>query len=276
MTCREVEREVVWYPTGSGLAPEAAEHIAGCERCQYLAQVFDECHQVSIPSADRLRSIEAAILRNLTPVQPLAPPSVFLTCLALVFLAVVTVGFLLLGTNGWQALGIRQRVAVFTPLAACAGALAMCLVRLMAPGSKHVASPVLLSIGTLLILAVDFVAVFHPHQESTFVPIGLVCLETGLACAVPAAVLFWLFLRRGAILSPGLTGATAGGLAGLVGLTVLQVQCPNVNVYHILVWHLGTALLSGVGGFALGRLWDLRRNGFRLPGEVMDGSGFNR
>jgi hypothetical protein len=274
MTCREMEGIVVSYPTASEVAPEAAEHIAECERCRLLVRAFDERRQASIPSTDRMKHIEAVILRNLTPVQPLAPASVFFTALALAFLAAVTVG--LLGSNGWRGLSILQRIAVFTPLAAGTGTLALALVRLMVPGSKHVLSPVLLSIGVLIVLVVDIAIVFHPQQESDFVPIGLQCLKTGLACAVPAAVLFWLLLRRGAILSPGLTGATAGGLAGLVGLVVLQVRCPNVNADRILVWHLGAALLSVVSGFALGRLSDLRRNRFKQGREVMDGSGFGK
>ena len=83
---------------------------------------------------------------------------------------------------------------------------------------------------------------------------GLLCLEIGLACAIPAAALLWLVLRRGAILSPVLTGATAGALAGLSGLTVLEVFCPNLNKYHILVWHLGAVLASIIGCLAIGLL----------------------
>jgi hypothetical protein len=87
----------------------------------------------------------------------------------------------------------------------------------------------------LLLPVLVFEAIFHRQQQSGFVPTGLMCLRTGLARAVPAAVLLWLLLRRGAILSPGQTGATAGGLAGLVGLMALEIRCPNLDSYHILV-----------------------------------------
>jgi hypothetical protein len=63
--------------------------------------------------------------------------------------------------------------------------------------------------------------------------------------------LTWLWLRRGAAQSPKLMGATIGGFAGLIGVTVLEVHCPNLNLYHILVWHLGVLLLSALGGLAL-------------------------
>ena len=106
----------------------------------------------------------------------------------------------------------------------------------------------------MLLLALIIVIVFDSREEPSFVSAGLTCLRTGLTFAVPAAVLFWLLLRRGAILSPGLTGTIAGGLAGLVGWMVLDVRCPNLNLYHILAWHWGAALLAMLGGLALGRL----------------------
>ncbi len=155
-------------------------------------------------------------------------------------------------------LNIFQKIVVFLPMAAGAGLLALSLVRLMAPGSKHAVSPARSSIGVLLSLALVIATVFPSQGESGFVPAGLRCLRTGLACAVPAAVLFWSLLRRGAILSPGLTGTIAGGLAGLVGLMVLEVRCPNLGLYHILVWHWGLTLLAMLGGLALGGLWNRR------------------
>lgn len=254
MTCREMDGLVISYSSTPGLGLDAVEHIAGCEHCRRLVQAFDESRRASPPSAERMKSIEAALLGSLTPVRSLASASAFFIAFVLVFLAAVTAGSLLLGTNGWRVLGISQKVAMFAPLATCAGLLAFSLVRLMVPGSKHVMYPALLSIGGLLLLVVVIATAFHPHPESGFVPTGLICLRAGLMCAVPAAALYWLILRRGANLSPGLTGATAGGLAAVAGLMVLQVRCPNLNGYHILVWHWGVALLAISGGLALGRL----------------------
>jgi hypothetical protein len=48
-----------------------------------------------------------------------------------------------------------------------------------------------------------------------------------------------MLLSQGAMLSPKLIGAAAGGFAGLVGLSVLEINCSNLNVYHIVVWHSG-------------------------------------
>ena len=47
-------------------------------------------------------------------------------------------------------------------------------------------------------------------------------------------------------------GALAGALAGLSGLALLEIFCPNLNRYHILVWHLGAALTSTIVGILAG------------------------
>jgi len=172
----------------------------------------------------------------------------------------VGVGSVLLGTDGWRALGTFQKLGVFPPLAVCAGAVACSLIRLIVPGSRHTISPARVPAGVLSLLAVVFASIFHWRQESGFFSTGLGCLRIGLACAVPASTLLWLFLRRGVVLSPGLTGATAGGLAGLVGLSLLEIRCPNLNASHILIWHLCVTLLAMAGGLVIGRVSDLRRN----------------
>ena len=66
---------------------------------------------------------------------------------------------------------------------------------------------------------------FHRQLQSGFVP-------TGLACVVPAAssVLVTLAARSHSL--SRLDGATAGGLAGLVGLMALEVRCPNLDGYQ--------------------------------------------
>jgi hypothetical protein len=250
MTCRDIEDVIIT----TTLAPDAAEHVAECEQCRHLVWLFGGSGQAPPPSADQIRRIEAAILRGLTPVRPLASQSALFSAFALVFLAVVGGGSWVLGTDGWRALSVLQRMAIFASAAACSGLLALSLVRLMAPGSEHIISPTRLSIAVLPLLGLVIATVFHSRDEYGFVSAGLTCLRIGLTCAVPGAVLFWLLLRRGAILSPGLTGTIAGGLAGLGGLMVLEVQCPNLNLFHILAWHWGVALLAMLGGLALGRL----------------------
>jgi hypothetical protein len=210
--------------------------------------------------ANRYRRGRQLLLRDLAPVAPIAPERVLLAALALIFLAAAGIESVLLGTNGWRVLDTLQAFTVLLPLAAFAGVVAWSLSRLMVPGSRHTISPAWLPIGVLSSLAIVFASLFHWRREPNFVSTGLSCLGISLACAVPAAALFWLFLRRGAILSPSLAGATAGGLAGLVSLMVLEVRCPDLKAFHILTWHLGATLFARAGGSVIGRVSKLRRH----------------
>jgi hypothetical protein len=252
VTCHEMDGVIGLHSRSSELPPEAAEHIAGCECCRRLVRVLGEKLDAPAPSAGQLKHIQAAMVENLKAVRPLAPSRIFLFAFALIFMAVVAVGSFQLGAYGWGVLSALQKIVVFATLAIGAGLLAISMVRQMAPGSKHVISPTLLPIGILVLLILVMAALFQSQEESAFVQDGLWCLRTGLTYSIPGAFLFWLLLRRGAILSPKLVGATAGGFAGLIGATVLEIHCPNLNRYHILVWHVGAVLLSALGGVALG------------------------
>ena len=252
MTCREMDGVINLRSGSSNLPPEAAEHVVGCECCRRLVRVLERHPEASAPSESRLQQIQAAMLRDLKPVRPLAPSRVYLSAFALIFLVVVAASSLQLGANGWVVLSVSQKLAVFAALATSAGLLALSMVGQMAPGSKHAISPISFLVGILVLLLLVMAGLFRLHEESEFIPNGLICLKSGLMYSIPGAFLLWLLARRGAILSPKLIGATAGGFAGLIGLTVIEVHCPNLNRYHILVWHGGVILLSALGGFALG------------------------
>ena len=154
MTCREMDWIITSSSPSSGFPPEAAEHIAECDRCWRLVGILDENCPSSLPSGIQLERIAATLSKDLAPVQPLARARVFLVGLALVFLVSVALGSWLLGTNGWRQLGTVQKIAVLVPQSACAGLLASSLVRLMVPGSTHPISPTLLPVGVLSLLVV--------------------------------------------------------------------------------------------------------------------------
>jgi hypothetical protein len=200
---------------------------------------------------DRLKQIEAALIADLKPVRPLASTDVYFAAFAGIFVAVCIVGRYMAGERGWHALSELQKLAVFVPLIATSALLAFSLVRQMRPAAKHVRASALLSVIVFVLLLPIIAVLFHPVQESAFVQNGLVCFRTGMVFAIPAAMLFSLLVLRGAALSPLLTGATAGGLAGLVGLAVLEIHCPNLNVYHIVVWHVSVVLVCMIAGFIL-------------------------
>ena len=201
-----------------------------------------------------LRPIRATILADLRPVRPLPPERFFLLGVLLVFAAIVGAGCGLIGMRGWAALDAVQKIAVFTPLIASSMLLAIAAVRGMAPGRANVRSLAIAAGAAFAVLIGSIAVVFAPHLERHFVAHGLTCLTTGLEFSIPTAVVFAAIFSRGAMLSPALAGAASGGLAGLVGLTVLEFHCPNLNQEHILVWHIAVVLISACAGLAAGRL----------------------
>jgi hypothetical protein len=129
---------------------------------------------------------------------------------------------------------------------------AFSLARAYVPGSRVLAPVERWVPGLLAILAAIFALVFEAHPETAFVETGLVCLRIGLECAGAVGVIAWLVARRGAALNPVAAGALSGALAGLSGLALLEIFCPNLNEYHVLVWHLGSVMASAAMGTAIG------------------------
>lgn len=252
MTCKDLEAVLNSRTGGLALPPEAAEHVASCPRCRALIRLLDKGPEVLRPSESRLKAIRASVIQDLKPVRPLAPSGILLAAFAINFAALATVGSIQLHAYGWRVLDPLQKAVVFTGLALGACVLAVSMVRQMRPGGRHLVSPALLLIAVLVLQVAGMAAMFHVREEFTFVSRGLFCLSSGLKYAIPGGLLSWLILRRGAGLAPKLMGATAGGFAGLIGVTVLEVHCPNLGLYHILVWHVGVLLLSALGGVALG------------------------
>jgi hypothetical protein len=266
VTCRDMDDVISSHAGDSVLEPQSAAHLIKCERCRSLTHLLDEfaVGDQPDPSESQLRRIETNIVTSLKPVRPLPPSSIFLFACAIIFFCVAAAGAFLLGMNGWHALTVGKRIAVFMTLAASAVLLVVSVVRQMVPGSKHAIAPATLPFAILVALMLMMAATFRSRQNSAFIAGGLMCMKNGLTYAVPAAFLLWLTLRRGAILFPKLMGAAAGGLAGLIGLSVLEVNCPNLNVFHILVWHGGVVLISSLGGALVGAVAEsIDRSGSR-------------
>jgi hypothetical protein len=253
VTCRDMDDVIISRSGDSVLEPQPAEHLIHCERCRGLTSLLDKANDGLQPSENLLRRIQANILEDLTPIQPLAPSRIFFFDCPIILLSVVAVGALLLGMNGWAALSIEQRIAVFVPLAASTVLLTMSMVRQMVPGSKHIFAPAALLVAILVVLMMALAVTFRSQPESALLASGVTCMKNGLTYSMPAGfLLWWLIVRRGAILYPKLVGAVAGALAGLAGLSVLEVNCPNLNVFHILVWHGGVVAVGSLGGGLLG------------------------
>jgi hypothetical protein len=251
MTCRDID-DLIISPGNPVRTQEADEHLLECGDCRTLMSVLHEGEESVTSPAIQLRRIQARIVENLKPVRPLAPSRFFLFLCATIFLCIVAIGATPFGMSGWGALSIAQRIAVFATLAASAALLAISMIGQMVPGSKYALAPGVLPIGVLAVLMIVLAAMFHPQEERAFVANGLTCMRTGLTYSIPAAFLFWLLVRRGASLYLKLIGAAAGALAGLIGLSVLEINCSNLNVFHILVWHWGSVLIGPVAGALIG------------------------
>ncbi len=205
--------------------------------------------QLAVP-ADKLRQIESAVVADLKPVRPLAPAGVYFAAFAGIFVAACAISSrYILGEHGWEALSNLQRSLVFAPLVAAAALLVFSVVRQMTPAGKYSRVTALWAAGVFLLMLLLMTFLFHPEPEADFAFDAWVCFRAGMLFAVPTGVLFWLLLWRSAALSPALTGATAGGLAGLAGLAVLEFHCPNLNLYHIVVAHVSVTLTCALAGF---------------------------
>jgi len=80
---------------------------------------------------------------------------------------------------------------------------------------------------------------------------GVACLTAGLLHAIPAAIASWLLLRRGFAVNPTSAGMVAGTLAGLAGVTMLELHCANLRAIHVMAWHVAVVPVSAVAGALL-------------------------
>jgi fructose-specific phosphotransferase system IIC component len=111
----------------------------------------------------------------------------------------------------------------------------------------------LLGAGSLTLSTV-FALLFRDYQTIDFIPRGIACLTAGLVAAVPTALAIWFVMRRGFTVNPVTAGMIAGTLAGLAGITMLELHCPNFEVFHVMLWHTAVVLVSGAAGAILGKL----------------------
>ncbi|HWB97785.1 MAG TPA: NrsF family protein, partial [Bryobacteraceae bacterium] len=58
-------------------------------------------------------------------------------------------------------------------------------------------------------------------------------------------------------------GVAAGAFAGLAGIGMLELHCPNLAAMHVMVWHVAVLVVSGILGGLAG--WLIRRFDNRPP-----------
>lgn len=253
MSCDDLDRLRAESPGSSsaGWLREAQQHLESCERCSQLQALLDSSPPADFPQALQ-DSIEAAILPHLQPVSLL--PSALRVTVALLLCSIVVIAAAnwRLGLAGWRARSSLQASLDFGLLGVSVLMLANILAHQMAPGSRRRPAVWLcLAIPVVALLAVD-ASLFSDIWKPDFLRLALSCWEIGVTCAAITAPLFWVVLRRGFSLNPVSHGATTGLLAGLVGVTVLEIYCPYLDRLHISAAHIGAAVTSALAGAALG------------------------
>lgn len=250
MNCERATKSLAESGRGAP-GPELRRHLEECVECREFAAYFDG-RTGAAPGAAVIERIEKGVTGDLKPVKALPPSGYFFAAFAAIFLAIAASGVAWMRAYGFDAMSRGQRAAIFATLGASAALLAYSLVVQMVPGGRNRVRPALVPVGLFVIASLVVAAIFQIRSEAHFVANGVACLKAGVLVAIPAAILFWTILRRGAILTPRATGAAVGMLAGLVGTSVLEMHCPNLNMWHILIWHLAPALVGAVAGLALG------------------------
>jgi hypothetical protein len=231
-----------------------------------------EIDEILRKAAVRVPDVEAALLKRVADsiqpamrqVRPLPPTWVLAGGLVLICAAVALAGAARAGFNGFEKMNLLERALVFSTLGVLAWVAGTEFVNEMIPGSRRrISAGGLLGLGSV-VLVVVFALLFHDYHTEHFVSVGFVCLVTGVLHAIPAGLLSWLVLRRGFAVKFVSAGVVAGTLAGLAGVGLLELHCPNFQAMHILVWHTAVLVVSAALGALVGRaqrfsVRDLRR-----------------
>ena len=253
MSCDDLDRLRAESPlSGSSDWPEEARrHLESCARCARLQALLDGPSPVDFPESLQSR-IEAAILPALRPVSPL--PGVWRVAAALLLGAILVIAAAnwRLGVEGWDARSGVQFAVDFSLLGISGVALSNLLAQQMMPGSRYRAAVWVWLAAPLVALLAAVASLYGDQFKPDCVAWAMNCLKIGTACAACSAPLFWLALRRGFSLHPIAQGAAAGLLAGLVGVTVLEIYCPYLDRFHIFVSHIGAAVIAALAGAAFG------------------------
>ena len=211
------------------------------------------------PDSAAIARAKNSLPGSLAPVRPIGSLLLFVCLFVAAFAAIALCGALTFGIRGLPLLSIVRRAVIFPVVLAGAGIAAIASAREMRPAGGTRISPVALAIGVLAPLAA-FTLLFQDYNFQNFVPEGVRCLLAGLACAIPAAILIFLLLRRGFILDYRAAGLAAGTLAGLAGIGMLELHCPILKAPHILFWHVAVVWVSGIGGWVAGWIAQLNRD----------------
>jgi hypothetical protein len=224
-------------------------------------------HKVDGAVLDR---VTASIGASMRPVRPMAPLWRLALVLLLTSTAVALIGAWSFSMYGIQKLSVGEVGAIFPALAIFTWLAALVSVAAVTPGGSRWKNPMIMEpvmnnpAMLLLVVIVCFLALdaifFHDYGMDYFARQGIPCLRAGLMIAAPTQLASWLMLRRGFAVNPTAAGLAAGTLAGLTGLTMLEIHCPNFHAMHVMVWHTAVIPVSALVGVLL---WIGERSRFK-------------
>lgn len=273
MNCQDIGRELMSRRLRSlRLTSEAEQHVNDCKRCQDLLGALDlpgtgaDAPAPGSPASGAGWYTSSAIetmLTDLHPVQAVAQDR-FSIGFAGIFILVTALGVYRLGPRALAVMSPVQAGGMFLALAISAGLIIWSLVRQMFPGRLLVISPRILPVALAISLALLIGLLFTVRYDPHFWAASWFCIKNGSVLAILAAVPLWLLLRRGTIISPRLTGPSTGFLAGLAGMSAIEIHCPNLDMWHILVSHLGIPVFGAGAGLVAGTIAEtLARRSYR-------------
>jgi len=220
---------------------------------QALERAAQAPHEVNPGLLER---IVGSLKSSMRPVRPLPPTWVLAGGLVLICAAIALTGAARAGFYGIEKLSVLERALIFPTLGILVWVAAVEFVSEMIPGSRCIVAPgALLKIGCLALLGV-FAMLFRDYRTDHFVSAGVACLMTGLLHAVPTGLVSWWLLRRGFAVNSVPAGLVGGTLAGLAGVTMLELHCANFEALHVLLWHTAVVPVSGAAGALVA--WTLR------------------
>jgi hypothetical protein len=218
-----------------------------------LKQAADASPEVDPALLDR---VSGNIRSSLNPVRPLPPAWVLAGVLLLICAAVALAGGMLLGPHGVQKMSGLEIGLIFPVLGILMWMGAILCVAEAIPGSSRPVAPWLLTVSGCIALAAVFGLLLRDYRTERFLSQGVACLIAGLGLALPAALAVWWFLRRGFAVNSVAAGWARATLAGLAGVTMLELHCPNFEAPHVMVWHI--AVLPASAAIGILAAWTAR------------------
>ena len=220
---------------------------------------FDVPGRVSgaTPDSASVKRIRAKLMGAATPIRPLPSSGAMMALSVGVFVVMAILLTIPFGFQGFSRLTPGAAAIEYSAVLLLALALSGVVVGQMIPGSRRILGPVAGVVLSVVLLSAMASLLFPVFEMRNFVRQGIHCLRLGTLCAIPAAGLIGLAMKRGFV-TDTLQAAIAGGaLAGLLGIGVLALHCPIVNASHIVAWHVAviavTSLLGAISGWCLSR-----------------------